>query len=83
MVTKQLTNADVKRLDLMLAAELVSIASRYESDVSIRYEGGRVHMGSLIGVLAVATLPGDEFVLEVHGVDEEQAMKAVLHVMGA
>lgn len=81
MVTKQLSHEDVKRLDLMLAAELVSIASRYESDVSIRYEEGRVHMGSLIGVLAVATLPGEEFVLEVNGADEAQAMKAVLHAL--
>lgn len=83
MVTKQLSNEHVKRLDLMLAAELVSIASRYASDVSIRYEEGRVHMGSLIGVLAVATLPGDEFVLEANGVDEEAAMKAVLRALDA
>lgn len=81
MVTRQLSLEQVKRLDLMLAAELVSVASRYESDVSIRYAEGRVHMGSLIGALAVATLPGEEFVLEVNGVDEEQAMKAVLYAM--
>lgn len=83
MVTRQLTNQQVKGLDLRLAAELVSIASRYESDVSIRYEAGRVHVGSLIGALAVATLPGDEFVLEVHGADEQQAMKAVLNALEA
>ena len=83
VVTKQLSHEHVKRMGLNLAAELVSIASRYESDVSIHYEGGRVHMGSLIGVLAVATLPGEKFVLEVHGADEELAMKAVLHVLGA
>ena len=81
MVTKQLTHDQVKRLDLRVAAELVSVASRYDSDVSIRYAEGRVHMGSLIGALAVATLPGDVFVLEVNGVDEEPAMKAVLHAL--
>ena len=81
MVTKQLTHDQVKRLDLRVAAELVSVASRYDSDVSIRYAEGRVHMGSLIGALAVATLPGDVFVLEVNGLDEEPAMKAVLHAL--
>lgn len=81
MVTKQLSDQHVKRLDLMLAAELVNIASRYSSDVSIRYDGGRVHMGSLIGALAVATMPGENFVLEVNGEDEEHAMKAVLRAL--
>lgn len=82
MVTRKLSVDQVKQLDLRQAAELVSVASRYESDVSIRYAEGRVHMGSLIGALAVATLPGTEFVLEVNGVDEELAMKAVLHAIG-
>lgn len=81
MVTKQLTSEQVKRLDLLLAAELVNVASRYESQVSIRHDAGRIHMGSLIGVLAAATLPSDTYVLEVIGVDEAAAMKAVLHAL--
>lgn len=81
MVTKRLTTEQVKGLDLKLAAELVNVASRYESEVSIRYAEGRVHLGSLIGVLAVATLPGDLFVLEVSGADEAAAIKAVLHAL--
>ena len=81
MVTKQLTSEQMKRLDLRIAAELVNVASRYESQVSIRHDAGRVHMGSLIGVLTAATLPSETFVLEVNGADEAAAMKAVLHAL--
>lgn len=83
MVTKRLTCEQVKRLDLRIAAELVNVASRYRSEVSIRHAEGRVHMGSLIGALSVATLAGDLFVLEVNGEDENAAMKAVLRALEA
>lgn len=77
MVTRQLTMEQVKSLNLTAAAELVNTAARFEAEFSIRHEGGRVHMGSLIGVLTAATLPGKMFVLEACGPDEEAAMKAV------
>ena len=83
MVTRQLTAKQIKGLNLITAAEFVNTAARFESEVSIRHEAGRVHMGSLIGVLAVATLPGDTFVLEVIGADEDAAMRAVLRTLEA
>lgn len=83
MVTRQLSAQQMSRLDLPMAAELVNVASRYHSSVSVRYDRGRVHLGSLIGVLTLPTLEGEQYVLEVNGEDEEQALKAILKTLGA
>lgn len=83
MVTKQLSPQQMTRLDLPMAAELVNVASRYHSSVYVRYDRGRVHLGSLIGVLAIPTLKGEQYVLEVHGDDENRALKAILRALGA
>ncbi|MDO4355920.1 MAG: HPr family phosphocarrier protein [Clostridia bacterium] len=83
MVTKQLSFQQMANLDLHMAAELVNVASRYLSTVYVRYDRGRVHLGSLIGVLAIPTLKGERYVLEVNGEDEERALKAILRALGA
>ena len=83
MVTRQLSARQMSRLDLPMAAELVNVASRYNSSVYVRYDRGRVHLGSLIGVLALPTLEGEQYILEVNGEDEEQALKAILNTLGA
>lgn len=83
MVTKQLSTLQMSRLDLPMAAELVNVASRYQSSVYVCYDRGRVHLGSLIGVLAIPTLKGERYVLEVNGEDEESALKAILKTFGA
>lgn len=83
MVTTRLSAQQMTRLDLNMAARLVNVASRYRSSVSVRYDRGRVHLGSLIGVLALPTLAGEQYALEVNGEDEEQAMNAILNAFGA
>lgn len=83
MVMRQLSPKQMSRLDLPMAAELVNVASRYKSSVYVRYDRGRVHLGSLIGVLAIPTLNAEQYVLEVNGEDEESALKAILRALSA
>ncbi len=82
MVTRQLSLQQMSNLDLQMAAELVNVASRYRSSVYVRYDRGRVHLGSLIGVLTIPTLKGEQYVLEVNGDDESRALKAILKALG-
>ncbi len=82
MVTRQLSLQQMFNLDLQMAAELVNVASRYRSSVYVRYDRGRVHLGSLIGVLTIPTLKGEQYVLEVNGDDESRALKAILKALG-
>jgi phosphocarrier protein HPr len=59
------------------SAKLTKLASSFESDVALTRNGRRVNAKSIMGVMMLAAGIGSEVDLEVNGVDEEKAVKAL------
>lgn len=64
------------------AAALVKLAGGFKSEFFIHMYGYRVNGKSILGVMTLAAEQGAELELEMEGPDEEQAMKAVLELIG-
>ncbi len=60
------------------ATVLVTHASRFESEVSIVYNGIKVNAKSILGVLILAVEPGAEIRFEVEGKDESKAIDKLI-----
>jgi phosphocarrier protein len=59
------------------AADLVRLASKYESDIKLTKEDITVDAKSIMGVMMLAAECGSEVVITAEGPDEEEAMAAV------
>ena len=64
------------------AAALVKLSSRYKSEFFIHMYGYRVNGKSILGVMTLAAEQGAELELEVDGPDEEEAMEAIVELIG-
>ena len=58
-------------------ANLVQLANRYNSRVYIEMETKRVNAKSIMGMMSLALINGEEAVLDVCGEDEEEAIAAL------
>jgi len=59
------------------SAKLTKLASSFESDVALSRNGRRVNAKSIMGVMMLAAGIGSEVELEVDGIDEEKAVRAL------
>ena len=59
------------------SAKLTKLASSFASDIALTRNGRRVNAKSIMGVMMLAAGIGSEVDLEVDGVDEDQAVKAL------
>ena len=59
------------------SAKLTKLASSFESDVALSHNGRRVNAKSIMGVMMLAAGIGSDVELEVDGVDEEKAVRAL------
>lgn len=58
-------------------ANMVQVASRYESTIYMETEGKRVNAKSIMGVMSLAPGNGETVVLDAEGVDEAEAICAL------
>ncbi|HIV74374.1 MAG TPA: phosphocarrier protein HPr [Candidatus Pseudogracilibacillus intestinigallinarum] len=81
MITKQFTiTADVG-LHARPATQLVQQASRYSSEVELKYKEKKVNVKSIMGVMSLGLANGAEFELIVDGPDEEEAIKGLENLL--
>ena len=59
------------------AAQLVSTANRFKSEVHVEKEGTEVNGKSIMGVLTLAAAKGTEIVVSCEGEDAAEAMTAL------
>ncbi|NLG82523.1 MAG: phosphocarrier protein HPr [Bacilli bacterium] len=59
------------------ATKLVNTASKYASDIQLEYQGRRVNLKSIMGVMSLGIRQGAEIKIIIEGEDEEEAMVAV------
>ncbi|MFT8364160.1 MAG: phosphocarrier protein HPr [Sporolactobacillus sp.] len=65
------------------ATVLVSEASKFESNVSIEYNGKKANLKSIMGVMALGIMKGAEFTVSAEGSDADEAVSAIAKVIGA
>jgi phosphocarrier protein HPr len=59
------------------AAEIVKLAAKYRSEISISRDGTEVNGKSIMGVMMLAAECGASIVLRAEGEDAEQAIEAI------
>lgn len=62
------------------ASKLVNAAARYESTVSLCFDGQQVDAKSIMGIMMLAASKGAELGLVVDGEDEEDALRAIVEL---
>ena len=74
----------VNRLGLhaRAAAKLTHLASGFQCEIWISRSGRRVNAKSIMGVMMLAAGKGASVVVEAEGADAEQALAAILQLIG-
>lgn len=62
-------------------AMLVQVASQYKSSVNIRQENKTVNAKSIMGMMTLGLVPGQELEIAIDGEDEEMAMENIEHYL--
>ncbi len=58
-------------------ADLVNVASRFESSISFNSDGYSVNGKSIMGMMTLGMYPGEPVCVTAEGSDEEEAMDAI------
>jgi phosphocarrier protein len=59
------------------ATLLVGRANQYKCNVNITFQGNKVDLKSIMGVLSLGISKGSSVTVETNGVDEEEAMNGI------
>ena len=60
-------------------ANLVQVANRYESKIYLEHGDSRVNAKSIMGMMSLALLNGEEILVDAEGADEAEAVAASSH----
>ena len=58
-------------------ANLVQVANRYESKIYLEHGDSRVNAKSIMGMMSLALLNGEEILVYAEGADEAEAVAAI------
>ena len=58
-------------------ANLVQVANRYESKMYLEHGDSRVNAKSIMGMMSLALLNGEEILVDAEGADEAEAVAAI------
>lgn len=58
-------------------ANLVQVANRYESKIYLEHGDSRVNAKSIMGMMSLALLNGEEILVNAEGADEAEAVAAI------
>ncbi len=64
-------------LEARPVAMLVQVASQYDSSIYVECESKRVNAKSIMGMMTLGLLPGEEIVVTADGADEETAIAGI------
>jgi len=78
MINEKITIINQLGLHARAAAKLVSLASKFSSEVNITSGTKIVNTKSIMGVMMLAAAKGTELGLTIEGSDEEQARDAIV-----
>lgn len=81
MIRKTMTIENFEGLQSRPAALLVQVAGKYTSTIWIEQGSKRVNAKSIMGVLSLRLVRGDEFQIVARGDDEKQAVAALTRLV--
>ena len=58
-------------------ANIVQVANRYESKIYLEHGDSRVNAKSIMGMMSLALLNGEEILVDAEGADEAEAVAAI------
>lgn len=58
-------------------ANLVQVANRYESKIYLEHGDSRVNAKSIMGMMSLALLNGEEILVDAEGADEAEAVATI------
>ena len=64
------------------AAQLVRMANDYRSEVSLIKSGQTANAKTIMEVLMIGAAQGDELMVQANGEDEEEAVMAIIQLIG-
>ncbi|MBQ2320206.1 MAG: HPr family phosphocarrier protein [Lachnospiraceae bacterium] len=77
MVTKKMKIQLQNGLEARPVAVLVQVASQYNSSIYVEYENRKVNAKSIMGMMTLGLIAGEEVVVSANGDDEETAMSDI------
>ncbi len=77
MIKKSMTIGLSDGLEARPIAMLVQTATKFSSTVYLDVENKRVNAKSIMGMMSLGLLNGDNITVEANGEDEEKALKAM------
>lgn len=64
-------------LEARPVAMLVQVASQYDSSIYVERETKRINAKSIMGMMTLGLVPGEQLVVSADGVDEEKAIEGI------
>ncbi|MEJ8778496.1 HPr family phosphocarrier protein [Pseudogracilibacillus sp. ICA-222130] len=78
MVEKVVTVSLESGLQARPAAQFVQEANRYRSDLFLEKQGKKINAKSIMGLMSLAIMNGEEVILIADGEDEEAAIEGLI-----
>ncbi len=75
MLKKNITIINKLGLHARASVKLINLASRFQSDIFLRYNGREINAKSILGIMALGAAQGTEIELIVSGTDEAIALE--------
>jgi phosphocarrier protein HPr len=82
MQTRQVKVADTLGIHARVAAQIVHIASRFTSSISLIVNGRTANARSVLAVMMLAASVGSTIFIEANGPDEAQAIEELSTLIG-
>ena len=77
MTRKEITIQLDSGLETRPVALLVQVASQYDSDIYIESDNRNINAKSIMGMMALGLVPGENVVISANGADEASAMEGI------
>ena len=77
MTKKEITIQLDSGLETRPVALLVQVASQYDSDIYIESDNRNINAKSIMGMMALGLVPGENVIIAANGVDEASALDGI------
>ena len=64
-------------LEARPVAMLVQVASQYDSSIYVECDSKRINAKSIMGMMTLGLVPGEQLVVSADGTDEEKAIEGI------
>lgn len=77
MISKNITINIPTDMEARPVALLVQVASQFESNIYVEVEDKKVNAKSIMGMMTLGLVPGEQVTVTADGADEEKAIEGI------